>query len=63
MSNNEHKNREYSIKKRNKNKNKSVIVEFDDLELLRLQGLIRCDSCKTPCPNDAIICPTCNSKA
>jgi len=43
--------------------NKKTDNTIDDEELLRLQGLIRCKSCKTPCPLEAIVCPTCGDKA
>tara|TARA_R110000824_G_scaffold60012_8_gene160781 strand:- start:922 stop:1101 length:180 start_codon:yes stop_codon:yes gene_type:complete len=43
--------------------NKKIDVSFDDVELLRLQGLIRCNYCKNPCPLEAVKCPTCGDKA
>ena len=53
----------YNKVKRNNNKKRQIDVTFDDVELLRIQGLIRCKSCKTPCPIIEVICPTCGANA
>lgn len=46
--------------KLSKNISKDYYVPIDDSEMLRFQGLIRCDNCNNPCPLDSIVCPTCN---
>lgn len=46
--------------KEKKHRNKKIIVEdFDDVEILRIQGLMRCVSCKTPYPLNFEKCPIC----
>lgn len=37
------------------------VVDTDaySTEMLRIQGLMLCQSCKNPCPLDLVICPTC----
>jgi hypothetical protein len=46
--------------KEKKHRNKKIVVEdFDDTERLRIQGLMRCLSCKTPYPLNFDNCPSC----
>ena len=63
MNREDERKKNYSKANRISKKNKEDDVNFDDVELLRLQGLIRCNSCKTPCPINDVICPTCGAKA
>lgn len=63
MNKEEEKRKNYSKVSKNSKKNKEISIKFDDVELLRIQGLIRCNVCKTPCPIHEILCPTCGAKA
>ena len=45
--------------KEKKHKDKKIVVEFDDAEMLRIQGLRRCLSCETPYPLNFEKCPMC----
>ena len=40
---------------------KHIEEVFDDAEMLRLQGLMRCNVCDNPFPLTDNVCPTCKS--
>ena len=49
-----------SRQKVNKHKNKKVYDDlFDDVEMLRIQGLVRCKDCESPYPRFLDECPMC----
>lgn len=42
-----------------KHQKKVIKDDFDDAEMLRIQGLVRCNNCESPYPAFLDICPMC----
>ena len=49
--------------KEKKHKDNKIVEDFDDTEMLRIQGLMRCVSCEAPYPLDFKKCPICKGGA
>jgi len=52
-------NNDISRHKEKKHQKKIVDDDFDDAEILRIQGLIRCKVCESPYPMFLELCPVC----